>query len=162
MANTTRLGENQLHMLKTLVERGVWYPGGGWHWNNYSQTSRMMESLRKRGLAKNVGEAAGSRKERYEPTDEAKSYIETLHISQVSDEAKRTVVVMLAEHDLGWGPDMGWHYRNPAFTELVLRNLEREGLVVCIDRQKKQYAAGDKLYDLAYEYGYDPSVFDEA
>jgi hypothetical protein len=120
-----------------------------------------MQSLERRGLAKNVGKEAGSRQERYEPTEDAKSFIETKDMPEVSEEARRIVIVMLAENDLGWDPDMGWHYRNPAFTELVLMNLEREGLVSCVDRRKRQYAAGARLLDLAYEYGYNPNLIED-
>lgn len=160
MANTTRLGSNQLNILKALVQHGYWAPGHGWVWANYSITLRAMKALERRGLAQNVGEEAGSCKERYEPTDEAKSFITTLSTPEVSKEDRRIVIVMLAEHDLGWDPQAGWHYRNPAFTELVLKNLERDGLVLCIDRKKKQYGAKASLYDLASEYGYDPNLID--
>lgn len=161
MAKTTRLGSNQLHILKALVQHGSWQPGSGWIWTNYSITLRAMKALERRGLAQNTGQEAGSRKERYVPTDEAKSFIENLGMPQVSDADRRIVIVMLAENDMGWDPQMGWHYQSPAFTELVLRNLEREGLVVCNDRKKKQYGGRHSLYALAYEYGYNPDLIDE-
>lgn len=46
------LGKNQALALKTLKERnnGVWTPGCGWTWNNYSTTVRLLDSLVRRGL----------------------------------------------------------------------------------------------------------------
>ena len=163
MANTTRLGENQLHVMKVLTESrwsGYWTPGCGWIWNTYTQTIRIMEGLRRRGLVKNVGEPAGSRKERYELTPEGESFVATLHTPKVSEGDRRIVVVMMAEHDLDWDPTCGWHFKNTVFTELAMKDLEREGLVQCVDRRKKMYTAGAKLLDLAYEYGYDPNLND--
>ena len=47
------LGETQKAFLKALVRYGSWTTGGvcGWTWSNESETRRLAESLRKRGLA---------------------------------------------------------------------------------------------------------------
>ncbi len=46
------LGDNQALALKTLKERnnGVWTPGCGWTWNNYSTTVRLLDSLVRKSL----------------------------------------------------------------------------------------------------------------
>ena len=45
------LGENQLHMLRSLVERGSWFKGTWWLWMTPSDTRRLLDSLCRRGLA---------------------------------------------------------------------------------------------------------------
>ena len=45
------LGERQEFMLRALRERGSWYGGCGYKWNNYSDTVAIFESLVRRGLA---------------------------------------------------------------------------------------------------------------
>ncbi len=43
-----KLGDNQIGVLRALVEKGS-YPGG-WEWENRSTTVRILESLVKRGF----------------------------------------------------------------------------------------------------------------
>jgi hypothetical protein len=51
-----KLGNTQLIVLQDLERFGAWYEGCGWTWNNASGTTRIMESLFKRGLVtKEVG-----------------------------------------------------------------------------------------------------------
>jgi len=45
------LGENQQIILRSLLDNsGYWHVGCGWYWDTYSGTTRLMESLLKRGL----------------------------------------------------------------------------------------------------------------
>lgn len=46
----SRLGETQRDVLWSLIQHKEWHSGSGWHWNNFSETVRIMESLVKRGL----------------------------------------------------------------------------------------------------------------
>jgi hypothetical protein len=48
--NTTRMGENLWSMLESMAEKGGWGEGSGWTWSNTSTTTRMCESLVKRGF----------------------------------------------------------------------------------------------------------------
>jgi hypothetical protein len=51
-----KLGAIQQQVLKDMGEYGEWYEGCGWTWNTASGTTRIMESLLKRGLVtKEVG-----------------------------------------------------------------------------------------------------------
>jgi hypothetical protein len=49
-----RLGKTQAEIYHCLMEHGSWYEGCGWIWDNYSQTTRVLDSLVKRGLAYKV------------------------------------------------------------------------------------------------------------
>jgi hypothetical protein len=44
------LGETQQAVLKSLSREGFWFDGCGWLWDNRSGTTKIMESLLKRGL----------------------------------------------------------------------------------------------------------------
>lgn len=46
------MGETQRDVLRSLAKphRGFWYSGCGWLWNTKSGTTKIMESLLKRGL----------------------------------------------------------------------------------------------------------------
>jgi hypothetical protein len=56
-----QLGKTQASVLAALKRHGGgWYDGCGWVWSNYSETTRLMESLVKRGLvAKSEIEVGG-------------------------------------------------------------------------------------------------------
>jgi hypothetical protein len=43
-----KLGGIQFACLTALLEHRVW-PGGGWVWDNYSHTKRVLDSLARRG-----------------------------------------------------------------------------------------------------------------
>lgn len=45
------LGRIQETVLSLLVERGKWFRGCGWKWDNSSTTEKVMETLVPRGLA---------------------------------------------------------------------------------------------------------------
>ena len=49
----TKLGENQLGVIRALFRDGDW--PGKWTWNNFSQTLRIIKSLERRGLVENYG-----------------------------------------------------------------------------------------------------------
>ena len=44
------LGQTQKDLLNCLGERGSWHPGCGWIWSNPSTTTRILNSLVRRGL----------------------------------------------------------------------------------------------------------------
>lgn len=47
------LGSTQQHVLWSMVSfdrNGIWFPGCGWYWKNNSTTTRIMYSLKRRGL----------------------------------------------------------------------------------------------------------------
>lgn len=44
------LGDRQRAVLSELARHGRWEPGGGWIWNTYSETRRILDSLVRRGL----------------------------------------------------------------------------------------------------------------
>jgi hypothetical protein len=48
------LGADQSGVLKSLTELKSWYPGCGWIWKNLSITTRVLNSLVRRGLAERV------------------------------------------------------------------------------------------------------------
>src|SRR5688572_15503470 len=56
MRNLTNrpIGRRQLSVLRCFVEHAPYWPGHGWTWNGVSETKRIMESLRKRGLVELV------------------------------------------------------------------------------------------------------------
>lgn len=45
-----KLGSLQVEMLRCLRQHGYFYAGCGWIWQNYSITTRVLDSLVKRGL----------------------------------------------------------------------------------------------------------------
>lgn len=47
-----KLGEIQKHALRCLIEHKTWHVGCGWLWNNHSGTTRLMESLVRKGVAR--------------------------------------------------------------------------------------------------------------
>ena len=49
-----KLGKTQIEVLRCLRERGQWYDGCGWHWDNYSGTTKLLDSLVRRGHATKV------------------------------------------------------------------------------------------------------------
>lgn len=49
-----RLGNIQREVYQALMEHGRWHSGCGWIWDNYSTTTRLLESLVKRGVAYRV------------------------------------------------------------------------------------------------------------
>lgn len=54
-----RLGRLQKELYRCLIEHGSWYEGCGWIWDNFSTTTRILESLVKRGLAYRIDREGG-------------------------------------------------------------------------------------------------------
>lgn len=48
--NLDRLGSDQWSILRSMCEQGGWSKGSGWVWSNPSGTTKLSESLVKRGL----------------------------------------------------------------------------------------------------------------
>lgn len=71
------LGEVQKHCLEAMERNaGFWWAGGGWVWENYSRTLKIMRSLAKRDLVTQTME--GERKERFELTEAGREALKTL------------------------------------------------------------------------------------
>lgn len=63
----TKLGKNQREVLRALVVHRTW--PGGWVWENTSSTTRLLDSLVKRGLVKRTDDERG-RLVSYTPTED--------------------------------------------------------------------------------------------
>lgn len=69
------LGETQKDVLRSLRNhRGFWYEGCGWLWNTISGTTKIMESLYKRGLVSKSDHVweSGKRTPRYDLTEDGR------------------------------------------------------------------------------------------
>lgn len=45
-----KLGDNQVALLKCLVDHGAWHDRAGWHWDGIGRTTTMLKALVARGL----------------------------------------------------------------------------------------------------------------
>lgn len=55
----TSLGETQVNLLAALLREGRnyrWFVGCGWYWDNWSDTTRVMESLTRKGFLERTEE----------------------------------------------------------------------------------------------------------
>lgn len=162
MADTKRLGENQKHILKGLADGRL--NGTGWVWQNRSTTLRLMKGLVRRGLvSEQVTELSGDRKSySWNLTEAGQKWVELERTPTLPETDRNTLILMMAEQNLEWSPDAGWHLKNQGYTLLGMRDLEKQGLVRQVgDKAERRYAAGSALLDKAYALGFDPSLLDD-
>lgn len=164
MANTKRLGENQKHILKGLADGRL--TGTSWVWQNRSTTLRLMRGLVSRGLVKATEyppkNGVGNPHYSWDLTEAGQKWVELDRTPTLPEGDRNILIVMMAEQDLSWDPKAGWHYKTVQYTELGMRDLEKQGLVRQVgEKSERRYVAGATLLDKAYALGYDPSVFDE-
>ncbi len=79
-----KLGKNQKMCFESLCEHGSW--PGGWYWDNYTNTERMMKAFVKRGLA-----SYDPADRKYKPIPDAKRFHErTLALVRARVAAERS------------------------------------------------------------------------
>jgi hypothetical protein len=158
--NTKRLGENQKHILKGLSDGRL--TGTGWVWGNRSTTLRLMKGLVSRGLVVETAYPStkgGQTNYSWSLSEAGQKWVELENTPTLPDEDRRMLIVMMAEQELEWNPKAGWHLKTVQYTELGMKDLEKQGLVRPIgDKKDRRWAGGADLLDKAREYGYDPNL----
>lgn len=122
------LGTNQISCLEALADHGAWYPSGGWKWNSYSITLRIMEGLARRGLVKNTGQPAGSREERYVLTNGGQEFLnERKRLKPPQEDVNEALLTAYVDGEGEWRFDAGYWVKSAEYTKLCMGSLVADG-----------------------------------